>query len=166
MGDLMTQFICKIAETEAELQGYFAVRQAIFVEEQALFSGSDIDEHDDQAVHLVAIEQASGAVVGAVRCYQADEETWFGGRLAVLKEFRHSGAAIGPGLCQLAEQVVIERGCCRFLAQIQLQNVRFFERLGWQKVGEPESHHGQPHQLMQASLAMAQTAQTAKAMYA
>ena len=162
----MPQFICKIAETEAELQGCFAVRHAIFVEEQALFSDSDVDEYDDHAVHLVAIDQETGAVVGAVRCYQADEETLFGGRLAVLKEFRHSGAAIGPGLCQLAEQVVIERGCRRFLAHIQLQNVRFFERLGWQKVGEPEPHYGQPHQLMQASLAMAQPAQTAKALYA
>ena len=162
----MTQFICKIAESEAELEGYFAVRHAIFVEEQALFSDSDVDEYDEHAVHLVAVDQETGAVVGAVRCYQVDKETWFGGRLAVLKEYRRNGAAIGPGLCQLAERVVIERGCHRFLAYIQLQNIRFFERLGWQKEGEPELHHGQPHQLMRASLTLAQPAQEAKAMYA
>jgi putative N-acetyltransferase (TIGR04045 family) len=162
----MSQFICKVAETEAELQDYFAVRHAIFVEEQALFNGSDVDEYDEHAVHLVAIDRETGVVVGAVRCYPVDEETWFGGRLAVLKEFRRNGAAIGPGLCQLAEQVVIERGCRRFLAHIQLQNVGFFERLGWQTEGEPELYHGQPHQLMRASLAMAQSSEEAKAMYA
>jgi hypothetical protein len=42
----MSQFICKVAETEAELQDYFAVRHAIFVDEQALFNGSDVDEYD------------------------------------------------------------------------------------------------------------------------
>ena len=162
----MSQFICKVAETEAEFEGYFAVRHAIFVEEQALFHGSDVDEHDQHAIPLVAVDQETGMVVGAVRCYQVDEETWFGGRLAVLKEFRRNGASIGPGLCQLAEQVVIEQGCRLFLAYIQLQNVRFFERLGWQAEGEPELHHGQPHQLMRASLAMAQSSEEAKAMYA
>ena len=162
----VTNIICKIAETETERQGHFAVRHAIFVEEQALFNGTDLDDHDEQAVHLVAVDQETGVVVGAVRCYPVDEDTWFGGRLAVLKEFRHNGVAIGPGLCKLAEQVVIEHGCRCFLAHIQVQNVRFFERLGWQKVGEPELHYGQPHQLMQASLAAAKQAQEAHAIYA
>jgi putative N-acetyltransferase (TIGR04045 family) len=162
----MTNIICKIAETETERRGHFAVRHAIFVEEQALFSGSDLDEHDDHAVHLVAVDQDTETVIGAVRCYRTDEETWFGGRLAVLKEFRHHAAAIGPGLCELAEQVVIERGCRCFLAHIQIQNVGFFERLGWQKVGEPELHYGQPHQLMQASLAAAKQMEETHASYA
>jgi putative N-acetyltransferase (TIGR04045 family) len=162
----MSNIICKIAETEAERRGHFAVRHTIFVNEQALFNGTDVDDHDEQAVHLVAVDQETGAVVGAVRCYPADEDTWFGGRLAVLKEFRRNGAAIGPGLCKLAEQVVIEHGCRRFLAHIQVQNVRFFERLGWQKVGEPELHYGQPHQLMQAALAAAKQAQEAHVLYA
>lgn len=149
----MRRVICKIAETEAERQGHFAVRQVVFVEEQSLFEGSDIDDHDRHAIPLVAVDRDTGAVVGAVRCYEAEVGVWYGGRLAVLKEARHHANAIGPRLCKLAEKVVIERGCRQFLAYIQLQNVRFFERLGWQKVGELAIHCGQPHQLMQASLA-------------
>lgn len=151
----MGRVICKIAETEEERQGHFAVRHAVFVEEQGLFEDSDLDEYDRYAVPLVAVDRDSGAVVGAVRCYEAEEGVWYGGRLAVLKEARLDVNAIGPRLCKLAEKVVIERGCRRFLAYIQLQNVRFFERLGWQKVGEPALHFGQPHQVMQASLAAA-----------
>ena len=153
----MGRVICKIAETEAERQGHFAVRQAIFVVEQGLFAESDVDEFDRQAVPLVAIDRDTGAVVGAVRCYETETGLWYGGRLAVLEEARHNTEAIGPRLCKLAEKVVIERGCHRFLAFIQLQNVRFFERLGWQQVGEPVQHFGEPHQLMQASLAAAKT---------
>lgn len=149
----MGRVICKIAETEAELAGHFAVRRAIFVEEQGLFTESDVDDFDRQAVPLVAINRETGAVVGAVRCYETEAGVWYGGRLAVLKEARHNTEAVGPRLCKLAEKVVIERGCHRFLAYIQLQNVRFFERLGWRQVGDPVLHFGEPHQLMQASLA-------------
>jgi putative N-acetyltransferase (TIGR04045 family) len=151
----MGRVICKIAETEEERQGHFAVRYAVFIEEQGLFEDSDIDEYDRHAVPLVAVDRDTGDIVGAVRCYEAEDGVWYGGRLAVLKEARLNTNAIGPRLCKLAEKVVIERGCHRFLAYIQLQNVRFFERLGWQKVGEPVLHFGQPHQIMQASLAAA-----------
>ncbi|MDX1522228.1 MAG: GNAT family N-acetyltransferase [Anaerolineae bacterium] len=151
----MGRVICKIAETETERQGHFAVRQAVFVDEQGLFTDSDIDHFDRAAVPLIAVDRDSGAIVGAVRCYETEPGVWYGGRLAVLKAARHDTSAVGPRLCKLAEKVVIERGCHRFLAYIQLQNVRFFERLGWRCVGEPVEHFGQPHQLMQASLAAA-----------
>ncbi len=153
----MGRVICKIAKTEDERRGHFAVRQAVFVEEQGLFTDSDVDKFDDNAIPLVAVERESGIVVGAVRCYEAEPGIWYGGRLAVLAEARQHSSAIGPRLCRLAEKVVIQQGCQRFLAYIQLQNVRFFERLGWKCVGEPEEHFGQPHQMMQASLAAAKT---------
>ena len=144
----------KLAENQAERAGYFAVRHAIFVDEQGLFHETDVDEHDaDPAtVPLVAVSGDSGEVVGAVRCYAAGDDVWYGGRLAVLAGYRRHPAAIGPNLCRLAEVSVSERGCRRFLAYIQMQNVRFFQRLGWTVVGEPTEYHGQPHQLMAAAL--------------
>jgi hypothetical protein len=54
---------------------------------------------------------------------------WYGGRLAVLHAYRHSAASIGAALCRLAEATVIAHGCRQFLAYIQIQNVRFFQRL-------------------------------------
>ncbi len=153
----MDDIIFKIAETEAERTEYFAVRQAIFVEEQGMFHGTDVDEHDEdpRTIHLAAVNTETGAVVGAVRCYTAGDDVWYGGRLAVLPEYRHHPAAIGPNLCRLAEASVIEHGCRRFLAYIQVQNVSFFRRLHWNTVGEPVDYHGHPHQLMAASLTVA-----------
>jgi putative N-acetyltransferase (TIGR04045 family) len=150
---MMSQIICKIVETEAERQAYFAIRQAVFVEEQGLFSGSDIDEHDAHAIHIIAVDQVSGQVAGAVRVYEAEPGIWYGGRMAVLTEYRRHKPAIGPLLDRLAERTVSEQGCRRFLAYIQLQNVSFFQRLGWSPVGEPVLHCGQPHQVMEANLA-------------
>lgn len=149
---------CKIVETEAERRGHFAVRHAVFVEEQALFEETDVDEHDDEAIHIVAVDRESGAVVGAVRCYEEGDGLWFGGRLAVLEDYRYNAIPVGPRLVKFAERVVRRRGCRRFLAYIQLQNVRFFERLGWRTVGEPVLHHGQPHQVMEAGFSVAPSA--------
>ncbi len=148
----MSSIVYRIAATEEECLGHFAVRRAIFVEEQGLFAGSDRDEHDVAAIHIVAVEQGTGAVIGAVRCYEAGDGLWYGGRLAVLKEYRRVAGLVGCRLVKAAEEVVRERGCRRFLAYVQLQNVRFFRHLGWRTVGPPEEHYGRPHQVMEADL--------------
>lgn len=148
----MNEISCKIVETEAERQAHFAIRRAIFVEEQGLFAGSDLDEHDAHAIHIIAVDHAIGRVAGAVRVYEAEPGVWYGGRMAVLKEYRLRRPPVGPLLDRLAERTVSERGCRRFLAYIQMQNVRFFQRLGWRNIGEPTLHYGQPHQLMEADL--------------
>jgi putative N-acetyltransferase (TIGR04045 family) len=147
----------RIAETEAEREGYFAVRQAVFVDEQHIFAGTDVDQHDARAVHIVAVNEDTGDVIGAVRCYEGEGGTWYGGRLAVSKECRRGVGIIGPRLVKLAEEIVRERGCRRFIAYVQLQNVRFFEHLGWRSVGVPEPHYGQPHQTMEADLSLTTT---------
>jgi putative N-acetyltransferase (TIGR04045 family) len=145
--------VFKIAATVAEKQGHFAVRHAVFVDEQRLFAHTDVDEIDEHALHLVAVESATGEVTGAVRVYRDHDDVWYGARLAVARDHRHSPAAIGANLCRLAEQVVATRGCNTFLARVQAQNVGFFIRLGWTPQGELFDYCGQPHQRMQASLA-------------
>ena len=147
---------CHVARSAEEVAAHFAVRHAVFVEEQGLFEGSDRDEHDEGAIHIVAMFRERGAselaVVGAVRCYEEEPGIWFGGRLAVLDAYRRRGGAIGSALVRRAEEAMVEREVEHFLAYIQTQNVRFFQRLGWWTVGEPMDLCGAPHQVMEASL--------------
>ncbi|GIW46454.1 MAG: putative N-acetyltransferase YjcF [Deltaproteobacteria bacterium] len=142
--------VFKIAETEKELEEYFRLRYEVFVREQGIFKETDVDEYDKDALHIVAVEESTGNVVGGVRCYRKDNNTWFGGRLSAAPGYRNG--RVGSNLVKLAVQVVKSRGCKEFLAYIQPQNVRFFERLGWRAVGEPVLYHGRPHQLMRANL--------------
>ncbi|GAC1354438.1 MAG: GNAT family N-acetyltransferase [Herpetosiphon sp.] len=151
----MNEITFKVVETPAERDGHFAVRHAVFVDEQQLFAQSEVDEYDDHAILMVAVDTQTDAVVGAVRCIAFGDDIWYGGRLAVLRAYRRHTAAIGANLCRLAENIVIEHGCRQFLAYIQLQNVRFFEQLGWTAINEPLLHYGEPHQIMAASLAAA-----------
>jgi putative N-acetyltransferase (TIGR04045 family) len=140
----------RLAEGPAEVAAYFAVRRAVFSEEQKLFAGrSDIDRHDAAALPIVAL--AGGQVVGVVRCYPAGGGIWYGGRLAVLPDFRTG--QVGALLVRKAVELMQARGDVRrFLATIQLQNVGFFRRLGWVRVGRVVRLHGLPHQVMEHRL--------------
>jgi putative N-acetyltransferase (TIGR04045 family) len=137
------------ARSPEELAAYFEVRRAVFAEEQHLFGGSDADRHDAEALAIVAL--AEGRVVGAVRCYPAGRGIWYGGRLAVLPAWRTG--QVGALLVREAVARMQARGDVRrFLATIQLQNVGFFRRLGWVRVGRVMALLGRPHQVMEHRL--------------
>ena len=194
----------KLATSPSDVSGYFALRHAIFVEEQRLFQGSDVDEVDAIAYPIVAVaaeetaetqrRRGSGALVlplthhpvlltesihpthyssetvvlplthhpvlahstqnpsilGVVRIYEPEPRLWYGGRLGVHEDYRRA-ARIGKGLIYKAVTTANTWGCDRFLATVQLQNVRFFQRQHWHSL-EELIIHGLPHHLMEADL--------------
>jgi putative N-acetyltransferase (TIGR04045 family) len=146
----VTGVIFRAAETPVDLEDYFRLRRQVFVEEQKIFAATDVDEFDSGAVHLIALEELSGKVVGGVRVYRREGDTWLGGRLAVDSAYRRS--QVGAKLVKLAIETVKAAGCKEFFAYVQVQNVGFFERLGWRVRGRPVVYHGLSHQLMEASL--------------
>jgi len=143
----------QLALSGAEIEAYFELRRQIFCEEQGLFEQSDRDAIDDGAYPIVAIaheENQADRVVGVVRIYESENRLWYGGRLGVHPDFRRVGR-IGKGLIQKAVTSANTCGCDRFLATVQLQNVRFFSRLHWDSLKEIEIM-ARPHHLMQADL--------------
>lgn len=146
----MSKYIIKIAETEDELNEYFHIRNGVFVKEQGIFAETDVDEHDSTAIHIIALDTSNMNVVGVVRCYAADGDTWFGGRLGALPDYRNG--RVGSRLVRFAVSTAKSKGCKKFLAYIQPNNVKFFQRLDWKKLGEPLIYQGMPHQLMEANL--------------
>jgi radical SAM protein (TIGR04043 family)/putative N-acetyltransferase (TIGR04045 family) len=141
--------ICHPARTRVEQERAFEIRREVFVLEQKLFSDSDIDENDARSLHLIA--EWNNQVIGTVRVFPVDNSGhWIGGRLAVRKEFRNTGA--GEILVREAMQCVKNRGCTKFTAHIQLENVPFFSKIGWKTIEPVKDYHGKPHQLMEADL--------------
>ena len=138
----------RLAETPKEREAHFAIRKEVFVKEQCLFKESDVDENDARAIPLICT--VDGVIGGTVRVYPLEGDTWVGGRLAVLKEYRTY--VVGPLLVKKAMKTVRERGCKTFHAYIQPQNVRFFARLRWKPTGEELSIKGVPHCVMKADL--------------
>ncbi len=143
----------QLASSEAEIADYFALRQQIFCEEQGLFAGHDRDLIDERSYPIVAIAHTlnqPSRVVGVVRIYEQSPRLWYGGRLGVHPDFRR-GWRIGKGLIQKAVTTANTWGCDQFLATVQQQNVRFFNRLHWDSLEAMEILE-RPHHLMQADL--------------
>lgn len=144
----MYQF--KLATDSQEIDDYFALRRSIFAEEQQIFEGDDRDHIDQIAYPIVAIAPDTQQVIGVVRIYEVAPGIWYGGRLGTHSDYR-KGWKIGKGLIYKAVTTANSWGCHRFLATVQLQNVRFFERFHWQSL-EELSICDRPHHLMKADL--------------
>lgn len=148
------EFRIKWAAGAWECEQALVLRRAVFCAEQGIFLGDDRDAIDEHAQTIVAVSNVGGnpdAVVGTVRIHQSEPKLWWGSRLAVHAAFRHHGR-IGATLIRLAVSSANARGCRRFLAHVQSQNVAMFERLHWRTL-RPEHLHGRAHYLMQADLA-------------
>lgn len=126
------------------------LRRRVFVDDQGLFDGSDIDDLDDldadpRTIVLVA-RTPGGAVVGGVRLapvpgVRAELGWWTGSGLVVAPGAPpRTGAALVRAACARAEA----EGALRFDVVVQADEQRFFARLGWQARGEVE-HRGRPH---------------------
>lgn len=145
--------VCRPVGGPAEEALHHAIRHQVFVTEQAVFAGTDLDEHDDDPATLKVLGFVGGVAGGAVRLYPLTADPagrWQGDRLAVLGGYR--AYALGRPLVRQAVELAGAAGGREMVAHVQLANVRFFERLGWARRGEPELYVGLPHQRMAIEL--------------
>src|SRR5258708_25187669 len=101
-------FVFKIAQTQLELEGYWALRRAIFCQEQGIFHESDQDTVDERAIPIVCASLVAGMedlVVGVVRIDEREPGLWYGSRLGVAEEFR-SIKKLSPGVAVRNHQPV------------------------------------------------------------
>jgi putative N-acetyltransferase (TIGR04045 family) len=147
-----TALECRAAGSAEELAAHHSIRHRVFVEEQAIFAGTDRDARDDESATVHVLGLVGGVVGGAVRLYPLDGagERWQGDRLAVLPEHRVHG--LGAPLVRFAVLTAGARGGRVMVAHIQLPNVVFFRRLGWRRDGDVETYAGRPHQPMAIDL--------------
>lgn len=151
---LPAEYRVRLAVEDWEREQCAQLRRLVFCAEQGLFDGDDHDQLDDCALPIAALACVAGMpeqVVGTVRICELEPGLWQGSRLAVHRDFR-AVAWIGSELIRHAVGSARARGCTRFLAHIQQQNVGLFRRLHWESLDELMLH-GRPHRLMQADLA-------------
>ena len=144
-----TEIKIRPARDGEEVAAALALRRAVFVGEQALFSATDQDEHDREAIHLVALDRER--VVGTVRIFPEQDQIWRGSRLAVEERYRNG---VGARLVQGAEAEVCRRGGSLLQALIQVQNITFFKRLGWRRVSSSFEYRGKLHCRMEKDFSL------------
>jgi putative N-acetyltransferase (TIGR04045 family) len=141
--------VARLVASPDELALHMRIRHEVFVLEQAIFQDTDRDPHDSDGSTLHILGTCDDVAAGAVRIYPLGQSAvaWQGDRLSVLAAFRAHG--LGKPLVRLAVRTAALHGGRVMHAHIQLANVRFFQRLEWKAVGEPELYFGLPHQGME-----------------
>lgn len=123
------------------------IRHEVFVAEQGIFADSDVDHHDGDPATIRVLGLVGAVAAGTVRLYPLDATgRWQGDRLAVLPGFREH--RLGVPLVRFAVATAGGLGGREMVAHVQVDNVRFFQRLGWHSRGEAEIYVGRPHRLM------------------
>jgi putative N-acetyltransferase (TIGR04045 family) len=149
------QILCRPVAGPDEAAMHHRIRHDVFVVEQGVFAASDLDAHDASDATIKVLAWTAAPITGwepggAVRLYPIEPGVWQGDRLAVLPECRAWN--LGGPLVRFAVDTAAALGGVEMVAHVQTANVRFFERLGWRRRGEPEIYVGLPHQLMAIDL--------------
>ncbi len=121
-----------------------ALRRAVFIEEQGVPEADEVDDQDDQAVHLLA--RLDGVPVGTARLL-AYGGTGKVGRVCVLQSAR--GTGLGAALMQqTVAQFRAMPGVTKVTLGAQLTAVPFYERLGFVPYGDVFLDAGIDHRNM------------------
>jgi predicted GNAT family N-acyltransferase len=129
-----------VATTAQQRDDAFAVRIAVFVEEQGISRSDELDDFDASATHCVAY--VDGAPAGAGRLLLFDDHAKIG-RMAVLAS--HRGTGLGALVLDALEREAVARGVRHFKLSAQLSSQGFYERCGYTAHGEVYDDVGIPH---------------------
>ncbi|MFF5972587.1 GNAT family N-acetyltransferase [Streptomyces sp. NPDC012769] len=136
----------------------FAVRRAVFVEEQGVPQEIEYDTYDETAVHVLAV-RADGVPLGTGRLLHgadavgktgADISVGSLGRLAVTRAAR--GLGVGAALVRGIEEAARARGLAAVDLHAQTHALGFYERLGYEAYGPEFPDAGMPHRAMRRVL--------------
>lgn len=133
--------------TDGEYDDALAVRFAVFVDEQGVPEDIEVDEHEEESTHYVAY--ADGDAVGTVR-YRAHDGAAKVERLAVDADRR--GEGWGARLMDAVEFDAADAGHERATLHAQTRVVGFYERRGYERVGDVFEEAGIPHVEMEKPL--------------
>jgi predicted GNAT family N-acyltransferase len=136
------------ARSEAEVAAALDLRQRVFCGEQGVALEADQDGRDDEALHVVAVQD--DRIVGTCRLV-FDGDVAELGRMAVEPGLR--GHGIGAALLDAAEAEARAAGSARVRLHAQTAAQSLYERGGFEPVGRVFIEEGIPHVTMEKRLA-------------
>ncbi|MEA2406281.1 MAG: hypothetical protein QOE69_400 [Thermoleophilaceae bacterium] len=136
------------ARSDDELAAALALRSRVFCGEQGVSFEADQDGRDDEATHIVAVEDE--VVVGTCRLLFRSNMARLG-RLAVERERRGDGVA--AAILREADRVAVEAGAESIALHAQTYALALYENAGYAEYGPPFVEEGIEHVAMEKRLA-------------
>jgi len=121
------------------------IRTQVFVIEQGISANLETDEFENQSTHYLVTEKRNP--VATCRWQMINNHTAKIERVAVLKQWRAKG--IGSQLMhRVFDDITSYSAIDTIKVGSQTTVVPFYEKLGFQTIGEPYLEAGIPHQMM------------------
>ncbi len=136
------------ARTAEERERAYELRRQVFVVEQRVPAEIERDEHDEGALHAVALED--GEMVGTGRLVVQPGGVGRVGRMAVRADCRRRG--VGERILALLEDLARERGLAEIELHAQAYVEPFYARAGYRAEGTHFDEAGIDHVLMRKRL--------------
>jgi predicted GNAT family N-acyltransferase len=121
------------------------IRFAIFVGEQNVPPGIELDEMDEASLHAIAFDEA-GKAIGTGRLLPEGKV----GRMAVVREWRRRG--VGADILEALLAEARRRGFAEVHLSAQLQAAEFYRAHGFVAEGKVYEEAGILHQAMRRKL--------------
>jgi predicted GNAT family N-acyltransferase len=134
--------------SDAALATALEIRREVFIEEQDVPEDLELDGLDGEATHFLA--RADGEPVGTARLRDYGDGLAKVERVAVREPRREEGW--GERIMTAVEEHAREAGYDRVRLAAQVPVVGFYERLGYEVVGEEFMDAGIPHRSMEKPL--------------
>jgi predicted GNAT family N-acyltransferase len=138
----------KQATGSKEMELVYSIRTKVFIEEQQVPKDLEMDEWEEKSVHFLA--WLGDVPVGTCRLRFIDHDTGKAERVAVLKEYRKTGA--GTKLMQALETFARQKGAKKISLNAQVSALPFYEKLGYTAFGTPFEDAGILHMRMEKNL--------------
>jgi len=136
--------VVKIVSSKDDFLKSIEIRKKVFVDEQNVPLDMEVDEYEDQSTHfLIYFEQKA---VGTGRCRLMGSFLKIE-RLSILKEFR--GKHLGAELLKFIQEEAFQKHPTYLqVMHAQAYALKFYEKLGWVKIGDIFDEAGIDHYLM------------------
>jgi predicted GNAT family N-acyltransferase len=133
----------KQVSTKEQLEDAYTVRRTVFVHEQQVPEEEEIDQFEDDSIHVVLYDNKEPVGAGRVRVLDGIGKLE---RICVLSTSRQKGA--GKLIVDKLEDVATAQGVSKLKLNAQTHAIPFYERLGYETVSDVFMDAGIPHVTM------------------
>ncbi|ALX48612.1 GNAT family N-acetyltransferase [Lentibacillus amyloliquefaciens] len=139
--------IIRTVNSSEEKQTAFDVRTTVFVDEQKVPPEVELDEFDEEAIHLIGYDENVPIAASRVRFVDGNGKLE---RICVLKSQR--GKSHGADMIRAMEDIISKEGYHKAKLNAQTPAIDFYRKLGYDVVSDEFIDAGIPHVTMTKQL--------------
>ncbi len=126
--------------TRDDFKAYYDLRYSVLREPWGQPRGSEKDDYEPISRHFMAVDDASGQIVGVVKLFEKSPGVGWFSHMAVRPGYQRQG--VGKQLTAAVEQAACEMGFTVLGCMARLNTTVYFEKMGFRVTGLPSNYFG------------------------